>query len=59
MKTLDELINDEKLADDIIVLLLELKAYREGGITEEILRRNDGYIKVGKGCVIALEERLK
>lgn len=32
----------------------ELMAYREGGLTEEILRRNDGYIKVGKGCVIAL-----
>ena len=32
----------------------ELTAYREGGLTEEILRRNDGYIKVGKGCVIAL-----
>ena len=30
----------------------ELKAYREGGVTEEILRRNDGYIKVGKGCAI-------
>ena|ERR1035441_940483 len=32
----------------------ELKAYRDGGVTEEILRRNDGYIKVGRGCVIAL-----
>ena len=30
----------------------ELKMWREGGITEEVLRRNDGYIKVGKGCAI-------
>jgi hypothetical protein len=30
----------------------ELQAYRKGGITEEILRRNDGYIKVGHGCAI-------
>lgn len=32
----------------------ELMAYREGGLTEEIPRRNDGHIKVGKGCIIAL-----
>ena len=32
----------------------ELQTWRDGGLTEEILRRNDGYIKVGKGCVIAL-----
>ena len=36
----------------------ELKAYRDGGLTEEILRRNDGYIKVGRGCVIALANAL-
>ena len=30
----------------------ELKMWREGGLTEEVLRRNDGYIKVGKGCAI-------
>ena len=30
----------------------ELKAYRECGVTEEILRRNDGCIKVGRGCAI-------
>lgn len=35
-------------------LLHELHCYREGGVTEEMLRRNDGYIKVGRGCVIAL-----
>ena len=37
----------------------ELKAYREGGITEEILRRNDGYIKIGTGCVVVVEEEFK
>lgn len=36
-------------------LLYELHCYREGGVTEEMLRRNDGYIKVGRGCIIALE----
>lgn len=31
----------------------ELKAWREGGVTEEMLRRsNDGAIKVGNGCAI-------
>lgn len=32
----------------------ELKAWREGGLTEEMLRRDGGYIKVGKGCEIAI-----
>lgn len=36
-------------------LLHELNCYRNGGVTEELLRRNDGAIKVGRGCVIALE----
>ena len=36
-------------------LKAEVQAYRDGGVTEEILRRNNGYIKVGRGCVIALE----
>ena len=36
-------------------LLIELKKYREGGVTEEVLRRNDGAIKVGRGCIIALD----
>ena len=37
---------------------VELQAYREGGVTEEILRRNGGYIKVGRGCAITLESDL-
>jgi hypothetical protein len=32
----------------------ELEAYRNGGVTEELLRRNDGFIKVGRGCEIAI-----
>jgi hypothetical protein len=36
-------------------LLYELHCYREGGVTEEMLRRNDGYIKVGRGCMIVAQ----
>lgn len=32
--------------------LEELQTWREGGVTEELLRRNDGCIKVGKGCAL-------
>jgi hypothetical protein len=42
-------------AGEMESLQCELQAYRDGGVTEEILRRNNGYIKVGRGCVIALE----
>lgn len=37
-------------------LVAELQVYREGGVTEEILRRNNGSIKVGRGCVIVRED---
>ena len=30
----------------------ELKMWRDGGITEDVLRKNNGCIKVGKGCAI-------
>lgn len=40
----------------INALLFELHCYREGGVTEEILRRSGGYIKVGKGCMIVREK---
>lgn len=36
----------------------ELKIWRTNGVTEELLRRHDGYIKVGKGCVVALESMM-
>ena len=34
----------------------ERDAYRKGGVTEEILRRNDGFIKLGNGCTVVREE---
>jgi len=37
----------------------ELQAWRDGGVTEEILHRKDGYIKVGRGCLIVSEHYLK
>jgi hypothetical protein len=46
-------------AAELDALRLELDAYRQGGVTEEILRRNDGAIKVGNGCVIALASELE
>jgi hypothetical protein len=36
-------------------ILTELWCWRGGGITEEMLRAGDGYIKVGRGCIIARE----
>ena len=49
------------LADALVELYSlqqELRSYREGGVTEELLRRHDGYIKVGRGCVIALASEM-
>lgn len=37
----------------------ERDAYRHGGLTEEILRRHDGYLKVGRGCAIVLESEAR
>jgi len=37
-------------------LKTELQAWRDGGLTEEILRRNDGTIKVGSGCRFVYEQ---
>ena len=33
----------------------ELKKWQQGGVTEGLLRKNDGAIKVGRGCEIAVE----
>jgi hypothetical protein len=30
----------------------ELKLWRARGVTEELLRKNDGCIRIGKGCAI-------
>ena len=35
---------------------LELQKWEEGGVTEELLRRNDGCLRVGKGCVLVTED---
>ena len=32
----------------------ELKKWQEGGVTEEMLRKHDGYIRVGCGCELAV-----
>ena len=45
-------ISSATLAD----ALTELWCWRGGGITEEMLRAKDGYIKIGRGCIIATEE---
>jgi len=37
-------------------LRAELEAYRTNGVTEEILRRHDGTIKLGNGCVIVRDD---
>lgn len=50
-----ELIQARKQAQDCDQLRAEVDAYRNGGVTEELLRRQDGLIKVGKGCEIAIE----
>lgn len=37
----------------------ELQVWRSDGLTEEILRNGDGYIKVGQGCLIISEHYLE
>lgn len=37
-------------------LAQELSAYRQTGLTEEILRRHDGFIKIGNGCMVVISE---
>jgi hypothetical protein len=32
----------------------EFAQWRAGGVTEELLRRNDGCIKVGRGCALVI-----
>lgn len=44
-------INAAVLAD----ALTELWCWRNGGVTEEMLRAKDGCIKIGRGCIIARE----
>jgi hypothetical protein len=35
----------------------ELTQWRDGGITEELLRKQDGFLKLGKGCCIVIEQQ--
>ncbi len=34
----------------------ERDAFIQGGVTEELLRKHDGYIKVGRGCALVRED---
>lgn len=43
-----------ELSSELDAANAELKLWREGGVTEEILRKNDGYIRIGQGCAIVL-----
>jgi hypothetical protein len=38
--------------------LTELWCWRNGGVTEEMLRAGDGCIKVGRGCAIVCADSL-
>ena len=40
-------------------LRADLLAWHNGGVTEEMLRHGDGYIKVGRGCLIVSEHYLE
>jgi hypothetical protein len=41
---------------DLIDANVELERWREGGVTEELLRKNNGFIRIGKGCAIVRAE---
>lgn len=41
---------------EVETLTKELYQWRTAGVTEELLRRHDGSIKVGRGCVLVREE---
>lgn len=34
----------------------ELTQWREGGVTEDLLRKQDGYLKVGRGCLLVRDD---
>ena len=42
---------------DLAEMLTELWCWRNGGVTEEMLRASDGGIYIGRGCRIVLDER--
>lgn len=51
---LPEKINEWK--QKLATVTAELEAFIAGGVTEELLRRQGGYLKVGKGCVLVRED---
>lgn len=55
---IEELERMNRLEKDVsLSMAREIEAWRNGGVTEEIIRRQDGYVKISKGCVIVLEEQ--
>ena len=47
-----------KQLKQLLLCAQELKTWRTNGVTEELLRRHDGCLKVGNGCVVTLESAL-
>jgi hypothetical protein len=45
-----------KTQRDLIDANRELERWLEGGVTEELLRKNNGFIRIGKGCAIVRAE---
>lgn len=43
-------------ARELAALTQECEAYRSGGVTEELLRKGDGFLKVGTGCTVVRSE---
>jgi hypothetical protein len=46
------LARERQLSEALDAANAELKLWREGGVTEELLRKNNGFIRLGKGCAI-------
>ena len=57
----EEQLTEERnaLKQERDALKVELQAWREGGLTEENLRKGHGYIKVGRGCLLISERYLE
>lgn len=46
----------DRLEQQLATVTQERDAFIKGGVTEELLRAHDGYIKVGRGCVLVRED---
>jgi hypothetical protein len=40
----------------LTAMTAERDAFITGGVTEELLRKQDGFLKVGKGCLLVLKD---